>query len=211
MDFFSVVLLALSSNLDNLGVGISYGMRKVRIPWQSNLLIAFITSLGTLISMTFGSLVSYAMDPAVASTVGAFIIMGAGVWVIFLDRYQGSMGRERSCPVSVYDVPQSIARIFSFLKEPLRADLDASGTISLYEGTLLGLALTINNVSSGIGAGMAGVNIAATTLLVLMLSFIMLSGGAVLGSSYAARWLGDKAGLVGGLLLIMIGIFECLH
>jgi putative sporulation protein YtaF len=211
MDFLSVVLLAISSNLDNLGVGISYGMRKVRIPWQSNLLIAFITSTGTLLSMTFGSLMSYAMDPAVASTVGAFIIMGAGVWVIFLDRYQGRAGRERNGPVSIYDVPQSIARIFSFLKEPLRADLDASGTISLYEGTLLGLALTINNVSSGIGAGMAGVNAVATAVLVLILSLIMLSGGIVLGSSYAARWLGDKAGLVGGLLLIMIGIFECLH
>ncbi len=211
MNFLSTVLLAVSSNLDNLGVGISYGMRKVRIPWQSNLIIAVITSAGTWLSMTFGSLVSYAMDPAMAGTVGAFIIMGAGVWVIFLDRYQGKKERERSGPVSVYDVPPFIARIFSFLKEPLRADLDASGTISLYEGTLLGLALTINNVSSGIGAGMTGANPVATTVFVLLLSLLMLSGGVILGSSYAARWLGDKAGIVGGILLIMIGIFELLY
>jgi putative sporulation protein YtaF len=210
MDFLSVVLLAISSNLDNLGVGISYGTRQVKISWKVNLIIALMTSIGTLLSMTFGSYIADSLNPTFSSAVGSLIIMGAGGWVIFLDRHHGRLGGERG-PVSIYDVPQSIVRVLAFLKEPLRADLDASGTLSLYEGSLLGLALTINNVSSGIGAGMAGVNAVFTTILVFMLSIVMLSGGSLLGSSFAARWLGDKAGLVGGILLIFIGLFEFIH
>jgi putative sporulation protein YtaF len=210
MDFLSVVLLAISSNLDNLGVGISYGTRQVKISWKVNLIIALMTSIGTLLSMTFGSYIADSLNPTFSSAVGSLIIMGAGAWVIFLDRHHGRLGRERG-PVSIYDVPRSIVRVLAFLKEPLRADLDASGTLSLYEGSLLGLALTINNVSSGIGAGMAGVNAVFTTILVFMLSIVMLSGGVVLGLSFAARWLGDKAGLVGGILLIFIGLFEFIH
>ncbi|MBU2702191.1 putative sporulation protein YtaF [Sporomusaceae bacterium BoRhaA] len=210
MDFLSVILLAISSNLDNLGVGISYGTRQVKIPWKVNLIIALMTSVGTMLSMTFGSYIADSLNPTFSSAMGSLIIMGAGGWVIFLDRHHGRLGRDRG-PVSIYDVPQSIVRVLDFLKEPLRADLDASGTLSLYEGSLLGLALTINNVSSGVGAGMAGVNAMFTTMIVFILSIVMLSGGLLLGSSFAARWLGDKAGLVGGFLLIFIGLFEFLH
>ncbi len=42
----TILLLSLSSNLDNIGVGVSYGIRKVNIPFTSNLLIAVVTRGG---------------------------------------------------------------------------------------------------------------------------------------------------------------------
>ena len=49
-----ILSLALSSNLDNIGVGLAYGTRKVRLPFLSNLIVAVITSCGTLITMLLG-------------------------------------------------------------------------------------------------------------------------------------------------------------
>ncbi|MGV4967043.1 sporulation membrane protein YtaF, partial [Priestia aryabhattai] len=42
MEWLFILGFALSSSIDNFGVGISYGVRKVRIRWLSNLLIAAI-------------------------------------------------------------------------------------------------------------------------------------------------------------------------
>ena len=39
---FLLVLIGISANLDNLGVGIAYGVRRINIPPLSNLIIAVI-------------------------------------------------------------------------------------------------------------------------------------------------------------------------
>ena len=49
-----VLLMAISCNLDNLGIGIAYGTRRVSIPFTSNLLIAVITTIGTFLSVILG-------------------------------------------------------------------------------------------------------------------------------------------------------------
>ena len=38
---FSIFLIGIASNLDNAGVGIAYGIRKIRISWFNNFIIAF--------------------------------------------------------------------------------------------------------------------------------------------------------------------------
>ena len=49
----TILLLALSCNLDNVGVGIAYGARGIGIPLASNLLIALITAAGTGLCIVF--------------------------------------------------------------------------------------------------------------------------------------------------------------
>ena len=39
---FSIFLIGIASNLDNAGVGIAYGIRKIRISWFNNFIIAFL-------------------------------------------------------------------------------------------------------------------------------------------------------------------------
>ena len=39
---FSIFLIGIASNLDNAGVGIAYGIRKIRISWLNNFIIAFL-------------------------------------------------------------------------------------------------------------------------------------------------------------------------
>jgi len=51
--FISALTFSLSSNLDNMVIGIAYGINKVRIGIISNLIIAFITSTGTFLSWEY--------------------------------------------------------------------------------------------------------------------------------------------------------------
>ncbi len=82
LQILAVFLLALSSNLDNVGVGTSYGTRTINIPFSSNLLIAFVTTTGTYLSMTAGSQISYYISPNISNAIGALMIGGTGVWIL---------------------------------------------------------------------------------------------------------------------------------
>lgn len=206
MQWFSALLLAISSNLDNMAVGLSYGARNVRIFWPSNLLIALLTSMGTGVSMSFGAWLSQSFCPQTAGIVGSLLIMAAGVWVIWLDRRQ-QKGEHRQAAGSLQRLT-AWQRLLLFLKEPYRADVDGSKTLGLSEAALLGAALTLNNISSGIGAGLAGVNITVATAGVFIFSILTLTCGIFLGRRFISTRFRDQAGVIGGMLLIVLGCFE---
>ena len=56
MHILSVILFALSANIDCLVIGLSYSLKKTIIDINSNLLIAFMSTIGTYFSMMLGSL-----------------------------------------------------------------------------------------------------------------------------------------------------------
>src|SRR5271169_3576576 len=85
LHLFSILMLAVSSNLDNFGVGIAYGIRKVCIPLSSNLLIAVINTGGTFISMILGEKLYQFMQPAIANFIGSSIFIIAGCLIIIKD------------------------------------------------------------------------------------------------------------------------------
>lgn len=78
----TILLLALSCNLDNVGVGIAYGARGVGIPLASNLLIALVTAAGTGLCIVFGRQIFHVLPGEVGVIVGAVLLIGMGVWVI---------------------------------------------------------------------------------------------------------------------------------
>jgi putative Mn2+ efflux pump MntP len=55
---------------------------------------------------------------------------------------------------------------------------------------------------------MAGLNIWAMSALVAVFSFVTISIGFYIGRKYVASFLGNKATLVAGIFLILIGIYE---
>ena len=53
---FSLVLLALAVSLDSFSVGFTYGLRKMRIPFKSILIIACCSAVTLMIAMLIGHL-----------------------------------------------------------------------------------------------------------------------------------------------------------
>lgn len=211
MHLLSSILLAISSNLDNLGVGMSCGARRIHIPPGTNLIIALITSLGTLVSMSFGKVIASFLPARAANLLGALVIVAAGLWVILLDKKKpGGNGQPvpDSGPAAADPPEHGPGKLLAFLKQPHRADLDSSGHISSTEAVLLALALTVNNFSTGFGAGISGLNILLTTILTGILSVLTIWVSVFFGSRCISRWAGNRAGMVAGLLIIFIGLYE---
>lgn len=75
-------LLALAVSLDGFGVGVTYGLRKIRVPWLSVAIIALCSGSMIALSMLVGRRLSGWIEPAWASAIGALILIAIGVWAL---------------------------------------------------------------------------------------------------------------------------------
>lgn len=194
----AVIAIGLASNLDNAGVGIAYGVRKIRIPWYSNLAIACISFIATFVSGLFGSVISSWIAPWIGQLIGTFVIVGVGVWVLV----QPLVEKKHS------PLEKDSNHLTRLLRNPEEADKDSSKSISLGESILLGIALAMNALAGGFNAGITHLNIWHTSLSVGLFSYILLALCTSFGEKYAAEKFGNQATIVSGILLILIGLHQ---
>lgn len=208
--FLTAILLALASNLDNVGVGIAYGMRRVRVPVASNILIAAITATGTLVSVLFGNTLGKLLSYGLASILAGGVLIGMGAWVVVreaLTLYQNAHQAPDRTATSTTGTGY-LSKVHTIRINPLSADSDRSGQIDFREATLLGLALTPNNLVNGAAAGMMDLSVAVLVLLVFLFSVVTIWAGIEVGQLCGRRWLGNIAGVASGALLIFVGTCE---
>lgn len=193
-----VVAIAVASNLDNAGVGIAYGVRRVMISRLANGLIALISGVATYVAGVAGSLLVRYMPSQAAAYLGGGVVILVGLWIL-TEPLCTRRKRARSNTI--------LTRI---LRDPLVADFDQSKHISLGEAAILGVALALNALAGGFDAGVVHIPVWLTALLVAAFSYILLGISADLGRRFAAERLGSKATVIAGILLLLIGIHQIL-
>ncbi len=95
---------------------------------------------------------------------------------------------------------------FEVLKKPHHADVDESKHIDFLEGTVLGLALSINNIGGGVTAGVLGVAPLLVGSLSAAISFAALVAGNHAADFFIRKHISDKAAIFGGVAMIAIGV-----
>ena len=71
---------------------------------------------------------------------------------------------------------------------------------------MLGVALSLNNIGSGVGAGIAGVPPVVTTLLAGLFSLLCVGDGSRLGRSLGRLLLPGLTQFVAGAVLVGLGV-----
>lgn len=214
MPVLTAVLIALSCNLDNVGVGLSYGARGVRLPLATNLYIALLTAAGTGLAMILGERTFMFLSPETGAILGGAILVVMGIWVILQETL---LKKKRQCPEPRKPHPwedqdrKSVwQRLVCILENPSLADDDFSGHIDLKEGTLLGLALLLNNLPNGVAAAMLKLPVSLTMLAVGVLSVLTFWLGIGIGANIGVRWHGKWTWVASGMLLMGLGGMEIL-
>jgi putative Mn2+ efflux pump MntP len=226
----SLLLLALAVSLDGFGVGVTYGLRRIRIPWSSILIIACCSGLILLLSTKLGAWVAAYLSPVWAKGMGAVILILIGCWAVFqVLRQRGDQGdtadntdcrqslsRQVEGSASLPDIPHTVVQIefkrlglvIQILKRPQLADLDGSGTITSVEALWLGTALSLDAFGAGIGAGFVGFSPVWTALVVAISSGAFMLAGIRIGFKYADQSLMRKLTFLPGCLLIVMGLLK---
>jgi len=97
------------------------------------------------------------------------------------------------------------------LRDPELADQDHSGVIGLGESLTLGVALALNCLTTGLPAGLWKLGILPLAACNAALSLAALACGVRLGRQYGAQWLGRKADVLAGSLMILLGCHQALQ
>ncbi|MBW7460979.1 sporulation membrane protein YtaF, partial [Paenibacillus sepulcri] len=170
----SLLLLAFAVSLDGFGVGVTYGLRRIRIPVVSIVIISLCSGFVVWLSMQIGSMLTGHLSPLTAKWIGASLLMVIGCWALFQ-----LWRRRREAKESVPEEPEPsgsaaemngltpavpvlllewkrLGIVIQILRTPQIADVDRSGIISASEAVLLGFALSIDSFGAGLGAAMVG-------------------------------------------------------
>ncbi len=198
-------LLGIATNLDNLGVGLVYGLRRIKVPPSSNLAIALTALVFGYISALAGSALRYFLAGSLANLLGAFLLIGMGIWIMLAQEGDSSAAPENE------RLPSNQPSVLAILRRPEQADQDDSRVISLREALYLGVAVSLNCLANGLSAGLWRLGALPTALSMACFSYAAIWLGTWLGARYGAAWLGKKATVLAGCLLLLLGVHQLLQ
>jgi putative sporulation protein YtaF len=194
------ISIGLISNLDNLGIGISYGLQKIRIPFSSNLLIAIMSLFATGFAMVMGTFLSKVFP--FANLIGASLLIAIGLWISL-----GKLLQKNLFPL-IYKLSKVLGYMIDIINNPTKADRNANGILSINESVIIGIALSLNCLVTGLGAGLSGLSLIPVTSSVFLFSLITISSGYKLGIRAKFPHYGHLSEFISGALFIAIGIHD---
>ncbi|MCR8643743.1 sporulation membrane protein YtaF [Paenibacillus sp. N1-5-1-14] len=228
LPILSLLVLAIAVSLDGFGVGMMYGLRRIRIGLLSVAIISCFSGIIIYMSMGIGQWLSSFLSPAWSSRVGAIILIGIGVWALvqlFMQKNHDSKEsssdtiaqkseNEESTISTVKEILNIELRRFGLviqiLRTPAAADIDKSGSISASEAVFLGLALSLDSFGAGIGAALIGFAPALTATVIALSSGTFIALGLHFGLKFADLAWVRKMSLLPGCVLIIMGVIKLL-
>ena len=204
MHIIYTLFIALANNVDNISVRIAYSIRGIKITLLKNLWISVITFVISSLAAFSGSLLTTYFTKRFSSILSMCILVSIGLWII-IEPLVKKDSPENSNKLCTQDIS-----IYGVLRDPESADADNSKNIDFKEATFLGIALSINNIGGGIGAGMIGLNSIFVGFFSAIISFLALFMGNYISDFFNKFHLGKTASIISGLILIIIGINQIL-
>lgn len=210
MVHLSLILLSLALSIDSCSVGFTYGLRNLRIPFKSILVIMFCSALVMFISMEIGLMLQNVFSPSFTKLLGGFILISMGIYIIvqyFLNSTDEIEDLENNIEKILFNLEiRSLGVVIHILHRPTKADLDKSGGINGLEALLLGFALSLDAFGAGIGASLLGYSPIILAIVTAVMSGSFLYFGFKMGATLSKwKWL-QKCSFIPGIILIIIGL-----
>ncbi|MBE3583451.1 MAG: hypothetical protein IMX01_04995 [Limnochordaceae bacterium] len=202
-----LLLLTVVLSLDALAAGVAYGLRRIRVPMPSLLLMSGGCGLLFAGANSIGHVLTWALGTTASHWLGGILLIGRGVWMGLQPRpeqngavaatAEGAGGESATAArpwVHLEMKLRSVGLVIQILRYPDTSDLDRSGLISGAEAVLMGFALALDSLGVGMAAALghdngwlAPVLLAAGTALALWL-------GSWWGGRATRRWWGRRTG-----------------
>ncbi|SDL07158.1 sporulation membrane protein YtaF [Natronincola ferrireducens] len=206
---FEGLLIAIAISMDSLSVGIAYGIKNIRVPLRSLVILDLISV--SLLSVGFfaGNLLTRLVPQIAMDLVGAGILIVIGLWFTIQGWLNYKYPKEKvQEPTSIAVISiNSLGIAINVLRDPSKVDLDISGVIDTKEAILLGIALAIDSLAIGIAVSLSSISIILfTLLLVAIVNLVFLLSGICIGKKYIVSKLKETTSFIPGCILIVLAI-----
>ncbi|ABR50395.1 Sporulation protein YtaF [Alkaliphilus metalliredigens QYMF] len=203
------ILIAIAVSIDSLSVGVAYGIKKIKVPLHSLIVLDIISILLLSIGFFLGNMMIRVIPPYMTELIGASMLICLGIWLLLQGWLEYKFPRQDiKNPISIAIISiQSLGIAINIFRDPSQADLDTSGIIDTREAVLLGLALAIDSLAIGVAVSLNSISIILfTVVLVGILNLVFLLSGIYLGNKYLSNRFRQKTAFVPGCILILLGL-----
>lgn len=221
---YSIAILSISLSLDAFGVGLSYGIKKTKVPFVSKGIICLLSIIYAAVALVFGKWLYTFIPPSISKWIGVLILGIMGLWMLVQailkkgddeittaqNTFTQSQTQKRVTSLKI--ALKSLEITIKIIRNPSKGDIDHSGVIDTYESLLLGLALSVDSIGVGIGTALTGFYSSVTPFTIGICQFIFLGSGLMIGKKIANHIkFGQKyIALLPGILLISLAILRLL-
>ena len=202
MSLFSLILIAGAVSLDGFWGGFAFGLRKIKIPPGSLIIISFWSVICTMIAMLIGYYLRNIIPIEIAKYIGALLLMLLALYTLKQGFEHRKENRGASKPgINLHDLTK-------ILQNPLLADYDNEDDIKPMEGTLLGLAVAMDASIAAFTIALLGISPFTTPFLFGVAHFVMIGLGNMLARTNVVGNLGEKFALLPGLILLIMAVLR---
>lgn len=204
-DFFSLLLfsllLAAALSVDAFVAGFSYGVDRIRIPLASVAVVGGLCSLLLAAALMAGSWFQRILSPEFSRWFSFSILLLLALTKLFDDPIKAFL-RRVARKNTQNDTKPSILRLYAV---PEEADSDHSRTLSPWEAATLSVALSLDGLAAGIGAGLAQTPVLLAVATTFFFTCLAVVCGTALGKRLSSRVRFDLS-WVGGVLLLLLAV-----
>lgn len=206
----STILIAIAICIDSFALGITYGIKKIKIPKLPILIINIITICVLGVSVLSGQIVRQFISHFTASLLSCIILVALGAFFM-LEGYikhvvaNNKDGIEQK--LFCLHIPK-LGIIIDIALDVTKADIDISGDIDIKEAIYIGIILSIDSLCAGFGYAMGDVNILYFLTIVFFINLASIMYGLLLGKKIENYRANLKTSLIPGIILITVGILK---
>ncbi len=194
-----VFLLIFSLSIDSLMAGFSLGMNRIRVPIQYLILLNGIGASLLFMSIWFGTCLDVIFSSYCLRNFSIILFLLLGIGKILESAFHKLTSREKELKIRMHQVEF----IFHIYANPEASDIDFSKHISFKEAICLGLALSLDNLTIGIGIGLLKIPSILVSLFSFFIGMILLASGHLVGMRIGKKCKFETSWISGILLIIL--------
>ena len=195
---FSCLTLAISSSIDSLGIGITYGLKNTTLTNSAKFILFIMAFIISIFSIYFGNILKIFLPDYLVNFLGNIILIFMGFFIIF-----------QAIKKSKKEIDTDFKNL---IKNPNYSDLDKSNSIDYKEALFLSLALSLDSFCVGIGFSFMNSFSFLFPIFISCFQFVFLNTGFYLGKKISkfSNIPNNVWSIISGFLLLMIGFCKIL-
>ncbi|WP_026895353.1 manganese efflux pump [Clostridiisalibacter paucivorans] len=206
---FEILLISLAICIDSFALGITYGIKQIKIP-KTAILIMNLVIIGVLgISIYLSHILKLFVSENMVSIISCIVLILLGTVLIIEGYIKYKLKNKKSNKLIKFYIPK-LGLIVDIALDMTKGDSDISGDINPKEALNLGVILSIDSLGAGFGLSLGNINPVFFLVFVFFLNILSILYGIYLGSKVKKYENDLKTSLLPGSILIFVGLLKCL-
>lgn len=200
------VLLVIALCVDAFATSVTYGIRKIKIPVSSALVISFIGTTFLGIALSLATVLKQFISSQTCIAISVALLFFLGITSLFQSTIKSYLKKhkgQKNVKFSLFD----ISFVVDIYIDETKADYDNSKTLSAKEAILLAIALSVDSLATGFSAGLAINSILEVLILCFVMGFVAVKIGCFIGDRISKK---SKVNLSwsSGVILIILAVLK---